>query len=133
MESQPKVLSVPLPEYTIDKRPNFTAIGSRIDKVIEENFDVKNIIVRAISSMDHPQYSLEKLVNIILEKDTDKYDQKRKGVAHEEFEPYQADLQAGPFEIDEKTGSFFGGIMRNFYENAPLDRGSTSYRFASYL
>lgn len=76
-----------MPEYTIDAKPDYS-LGQQVDTVIEENFDVKNIIIRAISSSDHPQLSFDKLVDIILEKGTDKYDPDRKGVAHEKFEPY---------------------------------------------
>ena len=43
--------------------------------------------------MDHPQLVLDSLAEIVLETGTDKYDPNRKGVAHEEFEPYRADFQ----------------------------------------
>ena len=117
-----KILSIFIPEYTIGNKPDYS-LGKRVDKVIEESFDIKNIVIRAISSLDHPKYSLDELVDIILETGTDKYDPIRKGVAHEEFEPYQADFQGGTYEVDDITGSFFGGIMKNFYEKAPIDRG----------
>lgn len=119
---KPILVFLSLPEYTIDTKPDYS-IGQQVDKVIKENFDVKGIIIRALSSSDHPQYSFDELIEVILEKGTDKYDPNRRGVAHEEFEPYQADFQGGAFEIDDKTGSMFGGAMRNFYENAPIDRG----------
>lgn len=121
-ERKALVISFPLPEYTIDQKPNY-ALGTKVDELVKGNFDTRNIVVRAISLLDHPQFSLDELVAIILEKGTDKYDPTRKGVAHEEFEPYKVDFQASGFEIDGQTGSMFGGIMRNFYENAPIDRG----------
>ncbi|MCL4390358.1 MAG: hypothetical protein M1484_05200 [Patescibacteria group bacterium] len=122
MANKIPVISISLPEYTIDHKPDYS-LGARVDQVLKDKFDVSRILVRAISSSDHPNYTRDELVNVILQNGTDKYDPNRKGVAHEEFAPYHADIQAGPFGVDEKTGSMFGGIMRNFYENAPIDRG----------
>jgi hypothetical protein len=117
-----KLITIDLPEYKIDQKPDYQ-LGKQVDKVIKQSFNVGSIVVRAISSTDHSEYSIDKLIKIIFETGTDKYDPIRKGVAHEEFEPYKADLQAETFEIDEKVGSFFGGVMRKFYENALIDRG----------
>lgn len=120
----PRIVTVHLPEYTIDKQPDYTIIGSRIDRVIGKNFE-GNFALRALSITDHPQYTLDQLVEIIIKTGTDKYDPDRKGVAHEEFEPYQADLQAGLITIKngQKLGESFGEDIRRFYENALLDRG----------
>ena len=40
MGCQPKIVTISIPEYTIDKQPDYAAIGAKIDKVIEENFDI---------------------------------------------------------------------------------------------
>lgn len=122
MRSKALVLTVALPEYRIDAPPDYS-LGMRVDKVLREHFDVDRIVVRAISSSDHPQYSLDQLAELVLEKGTDKYDPGRPGVAHEEFEPYRPDFHGGPFENDDEPGSVFGGIMKHFYEDAPTDRG----------
>ena len=118
----PIVLTVALPDYRIDAKPDYS-LGARVDAVMREHFDVSKIVVRAISSLDHPQYSLDELAQQILDKGTDKYDPGRQGVAHEEFEPYRADFHCGPFSIDGDEPSFFGGVMKHFYEDAPVDRG----------
>lgn len=115
------VLVVRLPEYMIDDRPDYS-LGKRVDRVITDHFDFNRIVIRAISSSDHPRYSLDALAGLVTEMGTDKYEPDRKGVSHEEFEPYRPDFQAAPFEIGKEDDSFFGGIMRNFYERAPLDR-----------
>jgi len=117
-----RVFRVPMPEYRIDSVPDYN-LGVRVDQMIRENFDVARIIVRAISSTDHPPLTLDELAKTILELGTDKYDPYRRGVAHDEFEPYHADFHAGPFEVDEDPPSFFGGVMKHFYEDAPADRG----------
>ena len=124
MDGQPKIVIISLPEYTIDTQPDYAAIGDRIDKAIEENFE-GTFLVRALSITDHPQYTIDQLADIILKTGTDKYDPTRKGVSHEEFEPYQPDLQAGLLTVEKGkiVGESFGEDVRRFYENTLLDRG----------
>lgn len=124
MENNPKVITISLPEYSIDTKPNYSAIGSRIDKAIQENFE-GTFLVRALSITDHPQYTLSQLADIILNSGTDKYDPERIGVAHEEFEPYHADLQAGEVVVEngQLKGESFSEQIRLFYENTLIDRG----------
>jgi hypothetical protein len=118
----PLVLAISLPGYTIDAKPDY-ALGRRVDRILRARFDVDRILIRALSSSDHPRFSLDQLAREILERGTDKHDPERKGVSHSEFEPYRPDLQAAPFEVVAPDDSVFGGIMRHFYEHAPLDRG----------
>lgn len=121
---KPKIVTISIPEYTIDMQPDYVAIGSQIDKAVQENFE-GTFLVRELSIIDHPQYTLDELVNIIIKTGTDKYDPNRKGVAHEEFEPYKPDLQAGEVIIKDGkiVGESFGEDIRRFYENALIDRG----------
>jgi hypothetical protein len=124
MEHKPKIVTISIPEYRIDKQPNYEAIGALIDVALEENF--KGIfLLRALSITDHPKYSLDELVKIILKTGTDKYAPDKKGVAYEEFEPYKPDLQAGTITIKNGKiiGESFSADIRRFYENALLDRG----------
>lgn len=124
VKNSPKVVEISLPEYTIDKQPDYAVIGSKIDKVVEENFEGV-FLERVLSITDHPQYTLDQLADIIIKTGTDRYDPCRKGVCHEEFEPYNADLQAGSIEIrnGKLTEPFGAGLIKLFYENVLLDRG----------
>ncbi len=119
-----KTITIHIPEYTLDQKPNYSEIGAKIDKALEENFEGR-FLLRALSITDHPQYNLDELVGIIIKTGTDKYDPNRKGVAHEEFEPYKADLQAGEIIIQNNKliGESFSEDIRRFYENTLLDRG----------
>lgn len=121
---KPKIIEVSIPEYTIDKQPDYEAVGSRIDKALADSFE-GTYLLRALSIADHPQYTLDEFVAIILKTGTDKYDLNRKGVDHEVFEPYQPDLQAGTITI--KDGKIidesFSADIKRFYENTLLDRG----------
>src|SRR6185436_18325209 len=97
---EPKVVTISIPEYILDKQPDYKTIGSKIDKAIEENFE-GTFLLRALSAADHPTYS------------------------HDEFEPYKPDLQAGEIIINNGKiiGESFGEDIRRFYENTLLDRG----------
>ncbi|MFA6254344.1 MAG: hypothetical protein WC640_03835 [Candidatus Paceibacterota bacterium] len=119
----PKILTISLPGYTIDSKPDYIGLGRKIDEVVEDNFVGQKIAIRAISSADHPNLSLDDLAQIILETGTDKYDPERKGVSHEEFKPYHADLQASACEVIKGQVNEGTDIIQKFYENAPLDRG----------
>ena len=33
-----KVITVSVPEYTVDKKPDYLGIGKKVDEVIESNF-----------------------------------------------------------------------------------------------
>lgn len=124
MEQEPKIVKVAIPEYTIDAQPDYKSVGAKIDKAIADNFE-GTFLLRALSMIDHPQYTLDEFADIILRTGTDKYDPNKKSVASEGFEPYKPDIQAG--EIIIKDGKIisepFSEDVRRFYENTLLDRG----------
>lgn len=117
-----QILSVPLPEYQIGRTPDYR-LGERVDQIIRDHFDVDRIIVRAVSSMDHRPLTLDELTEVVAEEGWDRTEPSRREVAHEQFEPYHADFHGGPFRIEEDETSFFGGVMRHFYQDARTDRG----------
>jgi hypothetical protein len=127
-----KVITVSVPEYTVDKKPDYLRIGKIVDIAIENNFENGRYIYRALSIDDHPGLTLDGLVSIILKLGTDKYNPERKGVCHEQFSVYDYDIQAGSFEIrnskivieeSDTYPTLFGDTIYDFYENAPQDRG----------
>ena len=117
-----QVLVVLLPGYQISSVPDYS-LGAKVDRAIRNHFDVTRIVIRGISSTDHAPLTLDQLGSRVLELGTDKYDPARNGVAHQEFEPYHADFQGGLFEVADGDSSYFAGVMRHFYEDAPRDRG----------
>lgn len=124
MANQFKIITISLPEYAISTKPNYEFIGAKIDRVVEDNFE-GTFLVRALSIADHPRYTIDQLAEVILRIGTDKYDLSRKGVSHEEFDPYKPDLQAAILEVKNGkiVGESFGEDVRRFYENALFDRG----------
>ena len=132
LEMDVKIVAVSVPEYSVEKKPDYLKIGKKVDEVIERNFGDGKYIYRAIGKDDHPALSLDDLVAIILESGTDKYDGERKGVCHDQFSVYDYDIQAGSFDIKgsrividdtDKYPTLFGDTICDYYENAPLDRG----------
>lgn len=121
MENRTLVVSISLPEYNINTRPDYQAVGAKIDKSLEENFYGKSVAIRALSLTDHPRFSLDELVGIILEKGTDKYDPNRKGI--EGFEDYDLDFQAESCVVGKTHFGKGVDIIQKFYENVLLDRG----------
>ena len=121
---EPKVIEISIPEYTIETQPDYKAVGDKIDKAITDNFE-GTFLLRALSMIDHPKYTLDEFTDIILKTGTDKYDPDRKGVAHEEFEPYKPDIQSGEITIKNHKliSEPFSEDVRRFYENTLLDRG----------
>lgn len=124
MGHYPKIIEVSIPEYTLEIKPDYESIGTKIDQTLANNFE-GSFLLRALSITDHPQYNLDELTGIIVKTGTDKYDPNKKGVSHEEFEPYKPDLQAGEIFIKngEIVGESFSEDIKRFYENALLDRG----------
>lgn len=126
-----KIIEVKVPEYKIDKKPDYLRIGAKVDKVIEENFSDGIYGVRAIGKDDHPNLTLEKLVKTVLENGSDKYDPNRKGVCHDQFSVYDYDVQMGTFEIKNsklvnypnELPGLFAETIYNFFEQTPFDRG----------
>lgn len=116
-----KVISLSLPEYNIDSKPDYQSIGKKIDNVLEEHFVGLDVAIRALSLTDHPKLTLEQFVKVILETGTDKYDSARKGV--EGFENYDVDIQAGFCTIGKNHNGEGADIIQKFYENVLLDRG----------
>ena len=127
-----RVVEVAVPEYSVSREPDYLSVGGKVDRAIEASFPDGRYILRAIGLDEHPELTLQKLVRIISDTGTDKYDPGRRSVAHDEFSGYDYDIHAGPIEIrhsrlvvepDEMFPTVFGGIAWHFYHGAPLDRG----------
>ncbi len=126
-----KVLSIAIPEYNVKKKPDYMAIGPKVDELIGENLEDGKYVVRALSLAEHPGKTLDELAAIILRLGTDKYDPNRKESGWKAFARYDHDFQAGTFEIlggkvheteEDEFPSMFGDIVYHFYEHVPIDR-----------
>jgi hypothetical protein len=126
------VYTISIPEYTVDPKPDYAAVGRKLDRAIESHFQGK-IVIRGIGLIDHPGKSLDDLIALVLETGTDRYDAKREGVHYPE--EYLTAIFACPCEVTQKLTSAhyhegrleFGSVMAecvgDFYEGALADRG----------
>lgn len=86
------VIPVSLPDYQVQSEPDHRAIGRRVDAVITSHFSGATIIARGLSADDHPQLTVEELINIILTTGTDRYDPKRTGDRYANVQDKRIDL-----------------------------------------
>ena len=126
-----KVLCIALPEYDVETKPDYMAVGPKVDRLVGENLEDGDYVVRAISLADHPGKTLDELAAIILELGTDKYDSNRKEDEEKAFAGYDHEFHAGTMEViggevsgseDDEFPSMFGDFIYNFYENMPIAR-----------
>lgn len=115
---------VNLPGYSPDRAPDFKQAGTKLDDLIRKLFYEKEVLIRCISSGNHPGKTVNDLLSIIQQTGTDKYDPKYESF-WEEWDVYQQrkfDLFASRKVIDEKF-SFAEETLELFYEGALADRG----------
>jgi hypothetical protein len=127
--------SVSIPEYTAEEKPDYSAVGRKLDPVIETHFPDRKMAIRCISLIDHPGLSLETLVATILELGSDWYDPEREGVnypasatVHHIFTTecivVSGKLQSPRYHGDHcPCGSVLGPIVSDFYGGTILERG----------
>jgi hypothetical protein len=127
--------SVSIPEYTADAEPDYAAVGRALDPVIESHFADRKLVIRAVSLIDHPGWSLEELVATILERGTDRYDPEREGVHYPEGSSVHEIFATGFIVLAGKlhsphyygdrcpSGSPLGEVVSDFYGGTRLERG----------
>lgn len=108
------VYKIRAPEYQIETQPDFKAIGEKIDRTIKNHFLGQKLIIRCLSSQDHPGKTTDELINIIKKIGTDRYDPSRKGDRYENVENKSIDIFAFDFKIT-KGGSYLEHFIEPFY------------------
>jgi hypothetical protein len=94
-----KLIEIDTPEYTVDKEPDYKAIGRRIDEEIKKHFAGKEILLRGVGSRQHKNMAANDLVDVIKETGTDRYDPTLKGDRYENIEGKHIDLFAFPATV----------------------------------
>lgn len=117
-----KILSLAVPQYTIDSEPNHRDVGKIVDAVIKNNFERRTVIVRGLSSTAHPDKTLDELVEIIKQQGTDRYDQDRMGDRYENIKGKHIDLFAFRRKVTPKM-ELFKDISWGFYHGAKAIHG----------
>jgi len=115
------VLRLSIPGYTVKRKVDYTSIGKRLDKMVQDNFLGRKILVRCVGSKDHVGINIEQLVDTIRRIGTDRYDPNRKMIFHDFYSRHNPDLFASPFTVTTTTPRC-GEIIKEFYEKTTGDR-----------
>lgn len=112
-----KIVSVSVPEYTVDKEPDIVGIGKILDKALKENFTGKPVLIRGIASSEHPGKTVDELIAIIKRSGTDRYDPKRVGDRYENIDGKHIDLFAFSANVSSTT-QIMHNMIYGFYHSA---------------
>ncbi len=117
------VYLVSVPEYNLAQKPDYEKIGNTIDEEIKKNFSDKHIATRCLSMQDHPNMTIDTLIEYIDKNGTDKYDiGKKMSVAHDFYTEKGVELFASPIFVSPQL-KHMSEVIKDFYEGALEDRG----------
>lgn len=88
------ITTISLSDYQVNAEPDHKAIGKVVDDELRKHFMGRTVVVRGISSKDHPGKTTDELVEIIQRDGTDRYDPNRKGDRYENIQGKHIDLFA---------------------------------------
>lgn len=114
---QPKIISLTVPEYQVGTEPDYKAIGKIVDDELRKHFMARPIVARGIGSSEHPDKTIDDLVEIIKRDGTDRYDPNRTGDRYENIQGKHIDL----FGFRRKVGprmQLFKDVAYGFYRSA---------------
>ncbi len=128
--TQIPVHELALPEYTVASRPDYRAIGRKIDDKLCELYLGRAIVLRGITIDDHPGKSLDDLVEIVCDLGHDLYSPDREGVHYPT--DFKIDMHAVLFgEVDgivRQETEYSWDMVASFYEGPPSDRNGPPIR-----
>lgn len=100
---------------------SLTERARALDTALAAHFPGRHVLVRCISSADHPELGREELIDRIIETGTDRYDSTRRQVADEFYGKWTIDFFAT--EVWPGRDSVFSNILSDFAVGAIEDRG----------
>lgn len=109
--------TIAVPQYQITTEPDYKTIGKVVDDELRKHFMDRAIVVRGISSSEHPGKSVDELVEIIQRDGTDRYDPHRQGDRYENIQGKCIDF----FGFRRKVSSrmhLFQDVIYGFYRGA---------------
>lgn len=109
-----KIIEINIPEYAVDKEPDYRSIGKLLDNILKQHFLEKSVLVRGIASSEHSGKSLEELIEIINLKGTDRYDPNQAGDRYDNMENKHIDLFAFPANVTQ-SADICHQIIYGFY------------------
>lgn len=123
MDTKPQVILVKLPDYDVNVEPNHKVIGKKVDEILKDKFMGQTVIVRGLSSKEHPGLTTGELIEKIIRLGTDRYDPNRSGDRYENIQGKQIDIFAFRRKITPKT-QLFKDLSWGFYHGAKAIHGA---------
>ena len=116
------VITIHLPQYQVVTEPDYRALGRIVDDELKKHFMGQMVGLRALGSQEHPDKSLEDLIEIIKRDGTDRYNPGRSGDRYENIENKHIDLFLLRRKISERS-KIFWQLAWSFYESPLKLRG----------
>jgi hypothetical protein len=117
-----KLLSINLPQYTVEHEPDIDGISKAIDDLIKREFMGEKVVVRGVASSAHPDKTVTDLIGIIRETGTDRYDPHRVGDRYENIDNKHIDLFGVPADVSNDS-EIAQVIVWGFYHSAKAVHG----------
>lgn len=116
------VSEISLSQYTADQEPDTVAIGKIVDDEIKKHFIGRSVVVRGIASSEHPNKTIDELIEIIRTTGSDRYDPNRKGDRYENIDHKHIDLFGVPSDVTNES-KIFNIIAWGFYHSSMAVHG----------
>jgi hypothetical protein len=117
------VYTVNLPEYNFNNgEPNHKAIGKKVDDTLRRYFMGQTILIRGLGSHEHPDKTVDELIEIIKSSGTDRYDPARLGDRYKNIGDKYFDFCALRRTISPRS-KIFWQLSWSFYNSPLKERG----------
>lgn len=116
------VTSLHVPSYQVTTEPNHKSVGKVVDDELRKHFMDQTVVVRGISSSEHPGKTIDELIEIIKRDGTDRYDPNRKGDRYENIQGKHIDLFAFRRKVTPQM-QLFKDISWGFYHGGVTIHG----------
>ena len=118
-----KLIELNIPDYDVKDEPDYKAIGRLIDDELKKHFMGKEILLRGIGSRQHPDKTVDEVINIIKHTGTDRYDPERIGDRYENIENKHIDLFAFSAKVTHDL-ELAWQVIYGFYHSSIAVHGS---------
>ena len=112
-----------VPKRYEERKPDFVAVGEKIDDCLKKHFLGQKVAIRALGSQEHKGKTQDDVIRIIKRLGHDRYDPKRKGDRYDNIENKKIEIFAMPPYKITKKGEYFRWFIEPFFYWPIHDRG----------
>lgn len=114
---KPVIITLTIPEYQVATEPDYKTIGKIVDDELRKHFLGQTVVVRGIGSSEHPNKSVDELIETIQLQGTDRYDTARVGDRYDNIKGKHIDVFAFRRKVMPRM-QLFKDIAYGFYRSA---------------